>query len=151
MRIETLPGDPGKRRKRMRVGRGEGSGKGKTCGRGTKGYHSRAGSTKRLGDEGGQMPLVQRLPKRGFHPPNRVRYLAVNVGQLERFGPGADVGPEALYEARLIRKKRAPVKVLGEGELTRALTVRAHAFSASARKKIEQAGGKCQQIAVSRR
>jgi len=151
MRIETLPGDRGKRRKPTRVGRGEGSGKGKTCGRGTKGYQSRSGSGRRWGDEGGQMPLIQRLPKRGFKPVRKVRYHAVNVGQLEeRFEAGAEIGPEALYEARLVRKKTGPVKILAEGEITKPLVVRAHAFSAAAREKIAKAGGKCEPIEMRR-
>lgn len=145
MRIEDLPGDTGRRQKPMRVGRGEGS-KGKTCGRGHKGYQSRSGSGRRLGDEGGQMPLIQRLPKRGFKPIARVVYHPVNVGQLERYEAGAEIGPEALYEARLVRKKTAPVKILANGELSKALTVRAHAFSAGARQKILAAGGACEVI-----
>lgn len=144
MRIENLPGDSGKRQKPTRVGRGEGSGKGKTCGRGSKGYHARAGSKRRLGNEGGQMPLIQRLPKRGFKSLARAAYHPVNVGHLERYVAGSEVGPEALYEARLVRKKNAPIKILAKGELSKALIVRAHAFSAAARQKIQAAGGTCE-------
>lgn len=151
MRMERLPGDRGKRQKPTRVGRGHGCGKGQTCGRGTKGYQARAGSGRRLGTEGGQMPLVQRLPKRGFHPVERVRYSPVNVGQLERFEAGTDVGPEALYAARLVRRKKTPIKILAEGELSKPLTVRAHAFSTAARQKILQAGGSCEAIGTRRR
>ena len=146
MRIENLPGDPGKRQTRKCVGRGEGSGRGKTSGRGSKGFHARAGSERRLGDEGGQMPLIQRLPKRGFTPVARVVFQAVNVGRLERCEAGAAVDPASLYAARVVRKKSAPIKILAGGELSKTLTVRAHAFSAAARRKIEAAGGTCEVV-----
>ncbi len=138
------------RRDRKRVGRGLGSGKGRYAGRGIKGQKARAGSHKmRPGFEGGQMPVYMRLGKqRGPHSkdampigPFRTFAHAVNVGQLERFENGADVTPEALFAARVVRKKNVFVKILGEGELTKKLTVTAHRFSASAREKIEQAGG----------
>jgi len=146
MRIETLPGDRGKRQKPLRKGRGRGTGKGQTAGRGNKGFHSRTGSSKRPGDEGGQMRLVRRLPKRGFHPLAHVCYSPVNVGQLEQFEAGTEVGPEALKTARLVRGKNSPIKILATGDLTRALKVRAHAFSQAARQKILQAGGSCEAI-----
>jgi len=146
VRIERLPGDRGKRQKPTRVGRGHGCGKGQTCGRGTKGYQARAGSGRRLGKEGGQMPLIQRLPKRGFRSVRQIRYSPVNVGQLERFEAGAEVGPEAFYAARLVRRKKAPIKILAEGELSKPLRVCAHAFSAAARRKILEAGGSCEPI-----
>jgi large subunit ribosomal protein L15 len=138
------------RRDRKRVGRGMGSGKGRYAGRGIKGQKARAGSHKmRPGFEGGQMPVYMRLGKqRGPHSkdampigPFRTFAHAVNVGQLERFEDGADVTPEALFSARVVRKKNVFVKILGEGELSKKLTVTAHRFSASAREKIEQAGG----------
>jgi len=151
IRIESLPGDRGKRQKPTRKGRGRGSGKGQTAGRGTKGFHARAGSSKRPGDEGGQTPLVQRLPKRGFHPLVRVRYSPVNLSQLEeRFEAGAEVGPEILRAARLVRKKTLPIKILAGGDLTKPLRVSAHAFSRSAREKIVQAGGSVEVLEVGR-
>jgi len=147
VKIETLPGDSGRKQKRIRRGRGHGSGKGQTAGRGTKGLQARSGgSRRRAGQEGGQMPLVRRLPKRGFHSLNKVRFRAVNVGQLDRFEAGAQVGPDALFAARLVRQKTAPIKVLAAGELNKALHVRAHAFSQAARQKILGAGGSCQTI-----
>jgi len=146
VRIETLPGDRGKRQKPTRLGRGRGTGKGQTAGRGNKGYHARTGSGRRADFEGGQMRLVQRLPKRGFHPLDHVAYSPVNVGQLERFEAGAEVGPDVLYEARLVRKRSLPIKILATGELKKALRVRAHAFSDAARQKIVQAGGSCEPI-----
>jgi large subunit ribosomal protein L15 len=146
MRIESLPGDRGKRQKPVRVGRGEGSGKGKTCGRGAKGYLSRAGSKKRLAREGGQLPLIQRLPKRGFRPIRGTVFAAVNVGQLEVFESGADVDPDSLRKAGVVRKKNVPIKILAVGQLSKPLRVRAHAFSAAARQKILDAGGSCEPI-----
>jgi len=148
MRIEQLPGDRGKRQKPMRKGRGRGTGKGQTAGRGTKGFHSRTGSSKRPGDEGGQMRLVRRVPKRGFHSIHHVHYRPVNVGQLERFEAGAEVGPNALEAVRLVHGKSHPIKILATGDLTKPLTVRAHAFSNAARQKIVQAGGRCEPIEV---
>ena len=148
MKIETLPGDAGAKKKPKRVGRGEGSGNGKTCGRGHKGYQSRSGSNKRLGDEGGQIPLLQRLPKRGFTPLHRREFAEVNVGVLDRFEAGATVDPETLRSTRLVRRKGLPVKILAQGDLTKSLTVKAHAFSSAARKKIEAAGGSCEVIPV---
>lgn len=147
MKIQTLPGDPGKRQKRTRRGRGHGSGKGQTSGRGNKGLQARSGGKKgRLGDEGGQMPLIRRLPKRGFHPLDRIRFSAVNVGQLDKFPSGAQVGPETLLAARLVRKSGAPIKILAGGEVMKPLHIRAHAFSQSARQKILGAGGSCETI-----
>jgi large subunit ribosomal protein L15 len=127
-------------RERKRKGRGRAAGQGKTAGRGTKGYKAR--HTPKLGFEGGQMPLQRRVPKlRGFTNPNRTEFAVVNVSDLARvFDAGSDVTVEALRERGLVRKNR-PVKVLGRGDLDRALTVRAHAVSGTARQKIEQAGG----------
>lgn len=151
MKIQQLPGDRGKRHRRKLLGRGHGSGKGQTSGRGVKGFQARSGSDTRSGGEGGQMPLIRRLPKRGFHPLAKVVFCPVNVGQLERFDAGAEIGPEALQAARLVRRKRAPIKILAAGELTKPLRVRAHSFSEAARQKILQAGGSCEPIKTPRR
>jgi large subunit ribosomal protein L15 len=143
MMLHEITAQAGAHKPRMRVGRGESSGKGKTCGRGNKGLQSRAGGGTRRLTEGGQMPLVRRLPKRGFSNVQfRVEYEIVNVGQLgERFKDGETVNPDALRKQRLVRAGRAPVRVLGAGALARKLTVEAHAFSAKAKELIESAGG----------
>src|SRR5512141_1443945 len=130
---------------RKRVGRGPGSGHGKTAGRGYKGQKSRTGYQHMRGFEGGQMPLHRRVPKRGFTNIFRVEYDIVNLSQLARFGAGATVTPETLAEARLARKSRR-VKILGDGEIGKALNISAHKFSASAQAKIEAAGGRCEVI-----
>ncbi|MFQ5889748.1 MAG: 50S ribosomal protein L15 [Gemmatimonadota bacterium] len=140
MGLENLQPPAGSRSAPKRVGRGPGSGVGKTSGRGHKGAKSRAGSSIPAWFEGGQMPLHRRLPKRGFLPPNRLIYQVVNTRSLEELSE-QEIGPEELKAHGLIGSIRRPVKVLGDGELTRAITVRAHAFSSSARRKIEQAGG----------
>lgn len=133
---------PSKRKKRKRVGRGESSGHGKTSGRGHHGYKSRSGSTGRRWYQGGETPLFRRIPKRGFsNAPFRKEYAIVNVGELERFPEGSEVTPELLLNERLIRKLKDGVKILGEGELTKPLTVRAHKFSKQAVEKIESVGG----------
>ena len=137
--LHDLSPAEGSHRDRKRVGRGEGSGLGKTAGRGQKGQKARSGGSVHPRLEGGQMPLIRRIPKRGFTNPNRKEYQAVNVRDLVRFD--ADVTPELLSNAGLVGSAKLPVKVLGTGELDKALTVTAHAFSASARKKIEAAGG----------
>jgi len=139
---ELLQKVPAKKR-RKRVGRGMGSGHGKTSGRGQKGLGARSGGKTRVLSEGGQMPLFRRLPKRGFNNYNfRTEYQVVNVGTLnERFEDGATVTPVALREAGLIHRPSDPVKILGTGELSKKLVVEATAFSASAREKIEKAGG----------
>jgi len=134
-------------RTRRRVGRGTGSGKGKTCGRGHKGSKSRSGYSRRLTYEGGQMPLFRRLPKRGFSNARwAVPVTVINVEALNRFRKGTDVGPQELRSEGLIKGKLYRLKVLGRGELTKALTVRAHAFSAAAARKIEKAGGQAEVI-----
>jgi large subunit ribosomal protein L15 len=142
MKLHHLKPAPGAHRKRTRKGRGEAAGKGKTAGRGTKGTGARG--TMRIGFEGGQTPLHQRLPKlAGFKPRNRVEYATVNVGRLEgAFEEGAEVTPAALRDAGLIRRGAAPVKILGGGELSVSLVVAAHAFSSSAEQKISAAGGR---------
>jgi large subunit ribosomal protein L15 len=150
--LHTLTAAPGSRRKRKRVGRGEGSGVGKTAGRGHKGAGARSGAKEKRGFEGGQMPVHMRMRKlRGPHMKKsmpfekfRTHTQAVNVRELDaRFEDGADVTPQALRRAGLATRKGVPVKVLGQGRLTKKLTVRAHGFSRSAREKIEAAGGKC--------
>ncbi len=138
---------PGAKKRCKRVGRGVGSGHGKTSCRGGKGQTARSGGSIRPGFEGGQMPLQRRLPKRGFHNPFGRDFEVVNVGQLKAFAAGAEVDPAALRAKRLVRRGAAPVKVLADGELALALTVRAHAVSAAARKKIEAAGGTVELLA----
>ncbi|MEO8432229.1 MAG: 50S ribosomal protein L15 [Acidobacteriota bacterium] len=130
---------------RKRLGRGPGSGHGKTAGRGNKGQKSRSGYRHQRGFEGGQMPLHRRVPKRGFTNIFRVEYDIVNLSDLDRFEAGQEVNPETLHVRRLARKNR-PVKILGDGEIGKALTVSAHKFSASAQAKIEAAGGRCEVI-----
>jgi len=131
------------RKKRKRVGRGPGSGTGKTCGRGHKGQQSRSGGGTPVGFEGGQMPLYRRLPKRGFNNSIfRKVFAIVNVGQLDAaFEDGATVDADSIRAARLVNAKKGPIKILGSGELTKKLTVKADQFSGSARQKIEAAGG----------
>lgn len=132
----------GARHVRKRVGRGESSGHGKTSGRGMKGQKSRAGGHVRPTFEGGQLPLVKRLPfTRGFVNIFRVEYSLVKVGDLDRFEAGAEATPEAMVEAGLVKSAYQPIKILSDGEVSKALTVQAHKFSARAREKIEAAGG----------
>src|SRR5213594_1917709 len=141
--INTLRPDPGSTHKTKRIGRGPGTGHGKTAGRGSKGMWSRSGSSQKRGFEGGQMPLHRRVPKRGFTNIFRKEFAEVNVDVLAaRFPAGSTVGPDELKSARVVRKLRDGLKVLGRGDIRHALTVRAHRFSAEARKKIEAAGGK---------
>lgn len=147
MKLHTLGPAPGARQKRQRVGRGIGSGRGKTAGRGHKGQGQRSGGGKGPGFEGGQTPLQIRLPKRGFNNKRFARtYATVNLSTLEQFDADTVVTPELLQEARIVRNAKDGIKVLGGGELTRPLTVRAHAFSRSAAEKIEAAGGKIEVI-----
>jgi large subunit ribosomal protein L15 len=139
LKLHHLAPAPGSKKKKIRVGRGEGGRRGKTAGRGTKGLKAR--SKLRPGFEGGQTPLAMRLPKlKGFTNPNKETFAIVNLTSLEAFEAGSEVTPETLRERGLIRH-RGRVKVLAEGDLDKALTVKAHAFSASARQKIEKAGG----------
>lgn len=144
MKLHDLKAPDGARKKRKRVGRGIASGQGKTAGRGTKGQNARSGGGVPAYFEGGQLPLSQRLPHRpGFTNIWRVPFVPVNVEALQAaFKKGDKVTPETLVQAGLLKSTRQPVKILGRGELKTALTVRAHAFSASAREKIEKAGGK---------
>lgn len=141
--LHTLVKTPGSKQRRMRVGRGESSGKGKTSGKGNKGQMSRTGHKHKPSFEGGQMRLIRRIPKRGFHSINRMPYLPVNVGDLGRFEDGAEVSVDTLRQAGLARGEPGRVKILGGGDLKKKLVVKAHAFSASARSKIEAAGGTC--------
>ncbi|HEY5889571.1 MAG TPA: 50S ribosomal protein L15 [Acidimicrobiia bacterium] len=139
LKLHNLSPAPGSKKKKIRVGRGEGGRRGKTAGRGTKGLKAR--NTLRPGFEGGQTPLAMRLPKlRGFTNPNKEAFAVVNLSAFEGFAAGEEITPEALRDKGLIRHK-GRVKVLAEGELDRALTVKAHAFSGAAREKIEKAGG----------
>jgi large subunit ribosomal protein L15 len=147
MELHDLHPAPGAKRKRKRVGRGPGSGNGKTAGRGHKGQKSRSGYSRRYGFEGGQMPLVRRIPKRGFTNIFRVEFQVVNLRDLERvFADGDTVSPESLADSGLVKNTKKPVKVLGDGELSKKLTVQVHKFSASARAGIEKAGGSCEVV-----
>jgi len=139
--LNKLAPPKGANRKNKRVGRGIGSGHGKTATRGYKGQKSRSGTSIRPGFEGGQMPLYRRLPKRGFTNIFRKEYSVVNLKSLASFEPGAEVNPEALKAAGIVRNLRDGLKVLGVGELSHALRVRAHKFSKSAAEKIQKAGG----------
>ncbi len=143
MKLHELSPAKGSKHKRKRVGRGPGSGLGKTAGRGHNGQKSRAGYSRRLGFEGGQMPLIRRVPKRGFTNIFRVTYSVVNLSQLEGFE--GEVTPESLLEAGMVRKG-ARVKILGDGDCAGTFKVTAHKFSKSAREKIEAAGGSCEEL-----
>lgn len=141
MKVHELGPKPGSKKRRKRVGRGRSSGRGKTSGRGEKGAKSRSGYTHKRAFEGGQLPLVRRIPKRGFNNPFRDEWAEVNVDQLARFDSGATVDPEALEGAGLIKGRYDKVVVLGRGELEISLTVKAHRFSSGAQSKIQEAGG----------
>ena len=145
MRLEDLRPAPGSTKKRKRIGRGPGSGHGKTAGKGHKGQKARSGGGARPGFEGGQMPLYRRLPKRGFVPyGGKTEFAIVNLKDVvARFAAGSVVDPDSLLQARLIKKAdRGAVKILGEGDVSHALTLRAHKISESARRKVEAAGGR---------
>lgn len=147
MRLHDLKPRPGAKHRRKRLGQGESSGHGKTSGRGGKGQTARSGSSIRIGFEGGQMPLIRRIPKRGFNNTRHgTRYLPVNLDALNRFEDGARVDEAALRKVGLANGRGDGVKILGDGELTRKLTVSAHAFSASAKTKIEAKGGVCELV-----
>ena len=146
MNLHELSPAAGSNKQSYRKGRGAGSGNGKTAGRGHKGQKARSGGGVRVGFEGGQMPLVRRLPKRGFNNIFAKRLEAINVSALEKFEDGAVVNAQALLEKGILSKCEYGVKVLGNGELTKKLTVRATAFSASAKEKIEKAGGKAEVV-----
>jgi len=147
MRLHDLKPRPGAKHRRKRLGQGESSGHGKTSGRGGKGQTARSGSSIRIGFEGGQMPLIRRIPKRGFnHARFATRYLAVNVGELNAFDDGARVDETALRSTGLANGPADGIKILGDGELSKKLTVSVSAFSASARAKIEAKGGTCEVV-----
>ena len=147
--LSDLRPNPGSTHNRKRVGRGPGSGSGKTSGRGEKGQKSRSGFSRKPGFEGGQMPLFRRLPRRGFNNIFRVEYAVLNLQQLELFRAGSTVGPEDFVAKGFIGKNETgTVKVLAKGKLAKALTVKAHRFSASAKEAIEKAGGKAELIGV---
>ncbi len=147
MRLHELKPPAGSRTRRKVVGRGPGSGHGQTSGRGEKGQKARAGGSSRPWFEGGQLPLHRRVPKRGFTNIFRREYAILNVKDLERFEARASVTPATLLEAGLVRTAGIPVKILGEGNLSKALTVSAHRFSKSAAEKIRAAGGSLEVIA----
>ncbi len=144
MKLHELSPAPGSTKKAFRKGRGAGSGNGKTAGKGHKGQNARSGGGVRPGFEGGQMPLTRRLPKRGFTNIFATKYATINVGDLNRFEDGAVVDEAAIVAAGLVKKTMDGIKVLGNGELEKKLTVNAKAFSASAKQKIEAAGGKAE-------
>ncbi|MDY5982152.1 MAG: 50S ribosomal protein L15 [Anaeroplasma sp.] len=144
--LNNLSPVQGARHSKKRLGRGIGSGIGHTSGKGTKGQNARSGGGVRPGFEGGQLPLFQRLPKRGFHNHNKVEFAIVNVEKLNVFEDGAVVDAEALVNASLIKEVKDGVKVLGNGELTKKLTVKANKFSESAKKAIEAAGGSAEEV-----
>jgi large subunit ribosomal protein L15 len=151
MRLEDLKPAPSSAKNRKWLGRGRGSGQGKTSGKGHKGLNARSGGGARPGFEGGQMPLYRRLPKRGFLPyGGKTEFAIVNVGDLsDRFAAGSVIDPDALAGSRLIHKSgRASVKVLGDGDVAHALTVRAHKVSEGAKQKIEAAGGRVEILAA---
>ncbi len=147
MRLHNLKPRPGAKHRTKRLGQGESSGHGKTSGRGGKGQTARSGSSIRIGFEGGQMPLIRRIPKRGFNNARfTIKYNGVNVSDLEKFDNGAKVDETALRSLGLANGRSHGIKILGNGELTKKLSVSASAFSASAKAKIEAKGGTCEII-----
>ena len=146
LKLNNLKSPKSARKKKKIVGRGSGSGAGKTSGRGHKGQMSRSGKTIRPGFEGGQMPLIRRVPKRGFTSKFKVEYQLINLQTLERCEEKTTVGPEEFKQLGFIRSKRTPVKVLAKGKLTKAITVKAHKFSKTAIAAIEAQGGKAELI-----
>lgn len=139
--LDRLKRPRGLRKRKKIVGRGRGSGHGKTSGRGEKGQNARASGGVRPGFEGGQMPLIRRVPKRGFTFTPKAKYEIVSLERLGRLAAGTEVTPEFLREKKFVKKKRLPIKILGDGDLKHALSIRAHAFSKSALEKIKKAGG----------
>jgi large subunit ribosomal protein L15 len=149
MNLHTLKPRPGAKHRVKRLGHGESSGKGKTSGKGHKGQKARSGGSIRLGFEGGQMPLIRRLPKRGFNNAAfKKEYAIVNLSDLERFADGATIDEAVLLEAKLIRGLYHGVKILGDGEISKKLTVTVDKVSAGAREKIEKAGGTITPVAA---
>ena len=146
MKLHELKPNPGSTKNRKRLGRGTATGQGKTAGRGMNGQKSRSGGGVRPGFEGGQMPLYRRIPKRGFTNIFGTQFAEINVEVLNKFEDGAEITPELLKSEGIIKKQLDGVKVLGNGELSKKLTVKAHKFSKSAAEKIEAAGGKAEVI-----
>ena len=144
--LNELKPVPGARHSRKRIGRGTGSGHGKTAGKGNKGQNARSGGGVRPGFEGGQIPLFQRLPKRGFNNINRKEYAIVNLCDLNQFDNGTVVTPDLLIDAKIIKDIKSGVKILGCGTLEKKLTIKAHKFSASASEEIKKAGGTAEVI-----
>jgi len=148
MKLDDLRPAAGANKKRKRVGRGDGSGHGKTSGRGHKGQGARSGGNTKPGFEGGQMPLQRRLPKRGFHNPFRVEMSVVNLGQIDVLPAGTEITPEVLIRHGYVSGKNRKIKILGDGSVSKPLTIKAHGFSAKAKEKIEAAGGRAELIAI---
>ena len=146
MKLHELSPAVGSTKEVKRVGRGHGSGNGKTAGKGHKGQNARSGGGVRPGFEGGQMPLYRRIPKRGFTNRNRKEFVAINVNVLDRFDNGAEVTVDTLIESGIVKDPKDGIKILANGELTKKLTVKANAFSAAAKEKIEALGGTCEVI-----
>ncbi|MGM0847181.1 MAG: 50S ribosomal protein L15 [Bacillota bacterium] len=146
MKLHELKPAKGSRKERNRVGRGTGSGNGKTSGKGHKGQNARSGGGTRPGFEGGQTPLFQRLPKRGFTNINRKEYAIVNLDALNRFEEGTEVTPELLIETGVVSSEKSGIKILGKGNIEKKLTVKANKFSSTAKEAIEAAGGKTEVI-----
>ena len=147
MRQNELSPAPGAKKNRKRVGRGNGSGHGTYSGRGCKGQKARAGAKMKPGFEGGQLPLIKRLPqKRGFINIFRIEYSIININKLSLFKSGSEVTPEKLFAAGLVKSLRRPIKILAEGDITFPLSVKAHKFSAAAKTKIEAAGGTVEEV-----
>lgn len=146
MKLHTLTPAVGAKKNPKRIGRGPGSGHGKTATKGHKGILARSGGGKRPGFEGGQMPLIRRLPKFGFRYPFRTEYAVVNLKSLAALGPVDQVTPQVLVEAGLVKRKAQLVKILGVGDLSRPVTIQAHKFSQSAKDKIQAAGGRAEVI-----
>lgn len=147
MKLHDLHPAPNSKKKKKRVGRGISAGRGKTAGRGQDGQKSRSGGGVRPGFEGGQMPLSRRIPKRGFsNYPFKKTYAIINVGDLERFDDGTEVTPELLKKLKIVKKLNDGLKILGNGELTKKLTIKAHKVSKTAQEKIEKNGGKVEVI-----
>jgi len=146
MKLHTLTITPGSRHRRKRLGRGHASGLGKTSGKGHKGQKARKGFNRKLGFEGGQMPLIRRLPKRGFHNYTRKEIIGVNLMSLDCFEDGTEVTCDLLKQVGLANGPHDGIKILGRGEINKKLTVKVNAFSASAREKIEAAGGACEVV-----
>jgi len=146
MKLNELSPNPGATKTRKRVGRGPGSGKGKTATRGMNGQKSRAGYSRRFGFEGGQMPYMRRVPKRGFHNPFSKEYVPINLTMFALFENKDEITVTDLLERGIVKNIKDGVKILGNGEIDRAITVKAHKFSKSAKEKIEKAGGKCEVI-----